>query len=80
MDLVSAIRNRFLVLCDQRGLTINKLANISAVPPSSLKNIFYKKSNNPKIITIKKLCDGLEITLAEFFDAPEFNELEQEIK
>jgi len=77
---VNAIRNRILRLCNERNLTINKLATISAVPPSSLKNILYGKSQDPKITTIKKICDGFEITLGQFFNTPEFNNLEQEIK
>lgn len=80
MDTVTAIRNRILELCSERDLTINKLANISALPPSSVKNILYGKSKNPKIITVKMLCDGLNITLGEFFSTKEFDELEQEIK
>ena len=61
-------------------MTINNLATVSAIPPSSLKNILYGKSRNPGIVTIKMICDGFGITLAEFFDTPEFNALEQEIK
>lgn len=61
-------------------MSINKLANLSAVPPSSVKNILYGKSVNPKIITIKMLCDGFDITLGDFFSTDEFNSLEQEIK
>ena len=80
MDTIKAIRNRILQLCGERNITINKLANLSAVPPSSIKNILYGKSQNPKIITIKELCDGLDITLGEFFSTKEFDELEQEIK
>jgi len=80
MNTVIAIRNRILRLCDERNLTINKLATISAVPPSSLKGILYGRSQDPKITTIKKLCDGLEITLGAFFSTPEFDNLEQEIK
>jgi len=80
MNTVNAIRNRILQLCNDRDISINKLANLSAVPPSSVKNILYGKSRNPKIITIKMLCDGLEITLGEFFNTPEFDALEQEIK
>ncbi|MGN0136425.1 helix-turn-helix domain-containing protein [Anaerotignum sp.] len=80
MDTISTIRIRILQLCEERNLTINKLATISAIPPTSLKNILYGKSNNPKILTIKLICDGLGITLAEFFNTPEFNSLEQEIK
>lgn len=80
LDTVSAIRDRILHLCSQRNITINKLANISALPPSSIKNILYGKSQDPKIKTIKKICDGLDITLGEFFDSPEFESLEPEIK
>jgi len=80
MDTVSAIRDRILRLCSERNITINKLATLSALPPSSIKNILYGKSKDPKILTIKKMCDGLEITLLDFFNSPEFMELEQEIK
>ena len=80
MDTVTAVRNRILELCGQREISINKLATLSALPPSSIKNILYGKSQNPKIVTIKMICDGLEITLAEFFSTPEFDALEQEVK
>ena len=79
MNTVEVIQQRILRLCEERHLTINKLANLAAIPPSSLKNILYGKSKNPKIVTIKMLCDGLEITLGEFFSTPEFDSLEQEI-
>lgn len=80
MDTISAVRNRILQLCGEREISINKLATICALPPSSIKNILYGKSQNPKLITIKTICDGLDITLGEFFTTPEFNALEQEIK
>ena len=80
MDTVTAVRNRILSLCEERGISINKLSTISALPPSSIKNILYGKSQNPKLLTIKMICDGLEITLGEFFNTPEFDALEQEIK
>ncbi len=80
MDTIDVIRNRIFQLCYDRDISINKLANISAIPPSSLKNILYGRSQNPKILTIKMLCDGLDITLGEFFSTDEFNALEQEIK
>ena len=80
MDTITAIKERILHLCDERDISINKLATLSALPPSSVKNILYGRSVDPKILTIKKLCDGLDITLAEFFSTPEFDALEQEIK
>lgn len=80
MDPYTATKNRILQLCGQRNITINKLAAISALPPSSIKNILYGRSSDPRLLTIKKICDGLEITLAEFFDTEEFNTLEPEIK
>lgn len=80
MDTVSAIKNRILQLCGEKNISINKLANICGLPPSSVKNILYGKSQNPKILTIKMLCDGLDITLSEFFSTPEFDALEQEIR
>ena len=80
MNAIDAVRNRIMRLCDERDLTINKLATLSALPPSSVKNILYGKSKDPKLMTIKKLCDGLDITLGEFFGTTEFDNLEQEIK
>lgn len=80
MDTVTAIRNRILQLCEEHHITVNKLANLSALPPSSIKNILYGKSKNPKIETIKMLCDGLDISLGEFFSTKEFDDLEQSIQ
>lgn len=79
-ELLQTIRNRILTLCEEKDITVNKLADISGVTLSSVKNIIYLRSKSPKISTIKKLCDGLEITLEEFFSTPEFDALEQEIK
>lgn len=80
MDLTTAVRNRILQLCGEQQISINRLSTRSGIPASSLKNILYGKSQNPKIKTIKILCDGLGITLAEFFNTEVFNVLEQEIK
>ncbi|MCI6955884.1 MAG: helix-turn-helix transcriptional regulator [Clostridiales bacterium] len=79
MDTVAAVKNRILQLCGERKISINKLASICALPPSSIKNILYGKSQNPKLLTIKMICDGFGITLGEFFSTPEFDALEQEI-
>ena len=80
MNTVAAVRNRILQLCGERNISINKLANICGLPPSSVKNILYGKSQNPKVLTIKMICYGLGITLAQFFDTDEFDHLEQEIR
>lgn len=71
--MIKAVSDRLIEICKKRNITVNRLANLSAVPPSTVKNIVYGLSKNPKIITIKMLCDGLEITLADFFDTPSFN-------
>ena len=80
MDTRIAVANRLLALCGERDLSIRKLATLSAIPPSTVKNILYGRSKNPGIVTIKKLFDGLNITLGEFFSTPEFDALEQEIQ
>ena len=80
MDTIQAVRNRILSLCGQRQISIHKLATLCALPPSSIKNILYGKSQIPKLLTIKMICDGLDITLGEFFSTPEFDQLEQELK
>lgn len=80
MNTVEAIKIRILQLCEEKSISINKLANYSGLAPSTLKGILYDRSRNPKIITLKIICDGLNITLAEFFTSSEFNDLEQEIK
>ena len=80
MTTVEAVKNRLLQLCGERNITVNKLATLSALPPSSVKAILYGRSQNPKLLTIKMICDGPSISLAQFFDTPEFNSLEQEIK
>lgn len=80
MDTRAAVANRLIALCGERGWTINKLATASAVSPSTVKSILYGKSQNPGVVTIKMLCDGLEISLEEFFSGEEFARLEQEIQ
>ena len=80
MNTYTTVKNRILQLLGEKKMSIHKLAMESAVAPSSIKNILYGKSQNPGIVTIKMLCDGFGITLIEFFDTPEFANLEQEIK
>ena len=80
MDTREAIVFRIQQLCKERGLTPNGLSNLAAVPQATVKSILNGESQNPGTITIKKLCDGLEITLGEFFSTPEFDGLEQTIQ
>ena len=79
MNTREMIALRILQLCSERHITPNALSNISAVPQSTIKSILNGESQNPGAVTIKKLCDGFEITLGEFFSTPEFDALEQEI-
>ena len=80
MDTITAVKNRILQLCGERDISINRLATLSALPPSSVKNGLYGKAQHPHLLAIKPLCDGLGITIGEFFATPEFDALEQEIQ
>lgn len=80
MDTRKAVANRLLQLCEEKRLSVNALARLSAVPPSTLKNVLNGGSKNAGVVTLKKLCDGLEISLREFFDDDIFDDIEQEIK
>ena len=79
MNTREAVAARILELCKERSITPNGLSNIAAVPQATIKSILNGESQNPGVVTIKKLCDGLEITLGEFFSTLEFDHLEQEI-
>ncbi len=80
MQVGEACRKRIQELCNQRNITINKLAIISGVTQSTINNIVGGRNNSTTVSTIKKLCDGLEITIIDFFNSELFSELEQEIK
>lgn len=80
MDTKDAVKNRIVELCLAKKWAFNALALYSGIPSSTMKNIINGRSKNPGIVTIKKICDGLDITLSEFFSTPEFDNLEQEIK
>ena len=74
-----AVSIRLLELCKDKNIAVNKLATLSAVTQSTVNDIVNMKSRNIGIVTIKKLCDGLQISITEFFDCEMFSELEQEI-
>lgn len=80
MNVGQAVRESIAELCEEKHITINKLANISGITQSTLNNIMSGRNNSTTISTIQKICDGLEITVTDFFDSPLFLGIEQEIK
>lgn len=80
MVIGEAVKLRILELCKSRNITVNKLATISGITQSTLNNIISDRNNSTTISTIKKICDGLEISIEDFFCSDVFRNLEQEIK
>ena len=80
MAVKDAVVARFQEICAQRNMAINELATRSGVTPSTAYSMVNPDRRDVSIVTIKKLCDGLDMTLGEFFNTPEFDALEQEIK
>ena len=80
MTTKEAVAQRVIDLCAERNIAVNALANISGVAPSTIYSMLNTKSQNPGVVSIKKICDGLEITVRQFFDSPLFDDTEQEIK
>ena len=76
----TAVKERILELCQKRGITINKLGTLSGVTQSTINNITSGRNHSTTIATLKKLCDGLDISIIDFFNADVFRTLEQEIK
>ena len=80
MNIGEAVKERILELCFERNITINKLATLSGVTQSTLNNIISGRNHSTTISTIKKLCDGLDISMVEFFSSDIFDHVEQEIQ
>lgn len=80
MNVGNAVKERILELCSEQNITINKLGTISGVTQSTINNIISGRNNSTTISTIKKLCDGFEIPIVEFFSSKLFENLEQEIE
>ena len=80
MTIGEAVRQRILELCDENNITINKLSTMSGLTQSTLNNIVSGRNNSATISTIKKICDGLDISILNFFESNLFDELEQELK
>ena len=80
MAVKDVVVQRYREVCNQRGIKANELANLSGVTPSTVYSMMDQRRRDISIITIKKLCDGLGMTLGEFFSTTEFDELDQEIQ
>ncbi len=80
MTIGEAVQIRIKELCKENHLTVNKMATICGITQSTLNNIVSGRNNSATVATIKKICDGLNITIIDFFDTEIFKELEQEIK
>lgn len=80
MTVKDAVANRFQQLCAERNIKPNELANRAGITPSSVYSMLDPKRREISVNLVKKLCDGLDMTLGEFFSAPEFDDLEQEIR
>ena len=78
MDTRKEVSLRIQQLCAAHGYSINALARKSGIPPTTVKNIIYVNSRNPVIVTIKLICDGLEISLYDFFDSDAFKKFDLE--
>ena len=80
MNIGEAVKERILELCRERGISINKLCSMSGVTQSTVNNIISGRNRSATVSTVKKLCDGLGITIEDFFHSPLFRDLEQEIQ
>ncbi|MBP3939677.1 MAG: helix-turn-helix transcriptional regulator [Clostridia bacterium] len=80
MGIYGLVVERIYELCKEREITPNALSYLSGVSQSTVKSILNGESKNPGIVTLKKLCDGLNISIVEFFDTEKFNNIEQELK
>lgn len=80
MDIGMATQKRIVELCEINNITINKLSIMCGITQSTLNNIISGRNKSTTVSTIKKICDGLNITILDFFDSPLFENLEQEVK
>ena len=80
MNIGEAVKERILQLCREQNISSNKLCSMSGVTQSTVNNIISGRNHSATISTIKKLCDGLGISIEEFFCSDLFRGLEQELK
>jgi len=80
MNIGEAVRLRIIELCKDNNITVNKLSTLCGITQSTLNNIVSGRNNSTTVSTVKKICDGLELNIIDFFTSPLFDNLEQEIK
>ncbi len=80
MTIGEAVKERIIQLCNEHKISINMLCSISGVTQSTVNNIVSGRNHSVTVSTIQKLCDGLEITIEDFFHSELFRNLEQEVK
>ena len=80
MNIGNAVRLRIIELCNEHNITINNLATVCGITQSTLNNIVNGRNNSTTVSTVKKICDGLNIEIVDFFSSSLFDNLEQEIK
>ena len=80
MNIGEAVKLRIIELCKDNNITINKLSTLCGITQSTLNNLVSGRNNSTTVSTIKKICDGLELNIIDFFSSPLFENLEQEIK
>ncbi len=80
MQIGNAVKLRIIELCDERNITINKLSTMCGITQSTLNNIISGRNKSMTVSTVKKICDGLNITIRDFFESEIFDDLEQEVK
>ena len=79
MNAKQAVAVRIQELCKERGITVNTLANMAGTSPSTIYSMLNTKSQNPGVVSLQKICDGLEISIRDFFNDDLFDNIEQEI-
>jgi len=80
MGIKNAVVIRIKQLCKDKNIKYNSLATLSGVTPSTVYSLLDENRHDIGIVVLKKLCDGLNITITEFFNDDIFRSLEQEIQ
>ncbi len=78
MKISEAMSKKLLKICEERGISVNKLASMCCLTQSTVQNIIEGNSTNPKLLTVVRICEGLGISLSEFFDDELFSNIDRE--